>query len=258
MRACKEGEHISGAERIIEEGFIPSITQNLSERALNHSKGKPDTINIKIELLEKSPIPIKTLPLYEITDREKYSLKEILRALFRKAGIDESIGFSIYKALISGASPAATVMRGAMVINKDTGLRLEPDKFRGIRASYMDITEKALNHLKKSTGKNYTSNMRDAIILSSKVLHHKNVVAELCVSDDPDYTTGYLSVKGLGYVRIKDIKPEGLPKGGRAFFVKEELNIKQFIEYIETTPVLITDVGNYCCLPFPEIVPLIG
>ncbi|SNR76227.1 6-carboxyhexanoate--CoA ligase [Desulfurobacterium atlanticum] len=253
MRACRSGEHISGAERIAQEQQIPEITKQLSQRALNHSKGKPDLINIKIELLEKEPIPLKLLSIYEIEDQRNYTLKEILSKLFQKANIDESVGFSVYKALISGASPSGRVMRGAMVVDILTGVRLEPDKFRGIRASYMDITQEAFEKLKKITGDRFTPNMKDAVILSTKVLHHKNVIAELCISDDPDYTTGYFSIKGVGYIRIKDIKPYGLPKGGRAFFVKGTVKLKEFIEYMESTPVLMVDTDKYYCLPLSEI-----
>jgi len=253
MRACRNGEHISGAERIAKEQQIPEIAKELSQRALNHSKGKPESINIKIELLEREPIPLKLLPIYEIEDQENFSLKELLVKLFKKANIDESVGFSVYKALLSGASPSGRVMRGAMVVDTSTGIRLEPDKFRGIRASYMDITEEALKKLKKVAGNRFTPNMKDAVILSTKVLHHKNVIAELCVSDDPDYTTGYLSIKGTGYIRIKNIKPYGLPKGGRAFFIKGTVRLKEFIEYMESTPVLIVDTAEYHCLPLSEI-----
>ncbi|WP_457569760.1 6-carboxyhexanoate--CoA ligase [Desulfurobacterium sp.] len=254
MRASREREHISGAERIVPESEISSIAKELTERALYHPKGKPDSINIKIELLEKSPIYLRLLDIYEIADRENYTIKDILTRLFKKAGIDSNIGLSIYRALISGASPAGTVMRGAMVVDCRTGIRLEPDKFRGIRASYMDITPETEENLKKLVGERFTPNMKDAVVLSTKVLNHPDVVAELCISDDPDYTTGYISIKNFGYVRIKNIKPPGLPKGGRAFFVRGQIDRKAFIEYMETAPVLINEIGNYVFAPLSSII----
>ncbi len=254
MRASREREHISGAERIVTESEISKAAKELTERALFHPKGKPDSINIKIELLKKPPINLKLLDIYEIADRENYTIKDILTSLFKKANIDVSIGLSVYKSLISGASPAGTVMRGAMVVESRTGIRLEPDKFRGIRASYMDITPEAEEKLKKIAGARFTQNMKDAVVLSTKVLNHPAVIAELCVSDDPDYTTGYLSIKGLGYIRIREIKPAGLPKGGRAFFIKNKLDRKGFIEYMEATPILINDTGNYFFVPLSSII----
>ena len=38
------------------------------------------------------------------------------------------------------------------------------------------------------------------------------VVAELCWSDDPDYTTGYVAGKNIGYVRIKPIYKQSKDK----------------------------------------------
>ncbi|WP_297445703.1 6-carboxyhexanoate--CoA ligase [Desulfurobacterium sp.] len=254
MRASSEREHISGAERIVPENEISKVVKELTERALYHPKGKPDSIHLKIELLEKSPIYLKLLDIYEIADRENYTIKEILTELFKKAKIDSNIGLSIYRALISGASPAGTVMRGAMIVDCQTGIRLEPDKFRGIRASYMDITPEAEENLKNLVGERFTPNMKDAVVLSTKVLSHPDVIAELCISDDPDYTTGYFSIKGLGYIRIRNIKPYGLSKGGRAFFVKGKINRKGLIEYMETTPVLINKVGNYTFAPLSSII----
>ncbi len=254
MRASREREHISGAERIVPEEEISATVKELTEKALYHPKGRPDSINIKIEHLEKSPIYLRLLDIYEIADRENYTIKEILTKLFKKANIDSNIGLSIYKALISGASPAGTVMRGAMIVDCQTGIRLEPDKFRGIRASYMDITPEAEENLKKLVGERFTPNMKDAVVLSTKVLNQPDVIAELCISDDPNYTTGYLSIKGFGYIRIRNIKPPGLSKGGRAFFVKGKINRKTFIEYMETLPILINEIGNYVLAPLSSII----
>ena len=49
MRASKGGEHISGAERIVKADDVPGTADALASRALHHSKGVPDFINIKLE-----------------------------------------------------------------------------------------------------------------------------------------------------------------------------------------------------------------
>src|SRR3972149_5107883 len=82
-----------------------------------------------------------------------------------------------------------------------------------------------------------------AIITAAKVSSCNHVIAELCVSDDPNYTTGYVASKGLGYVRIPHIKSKGNRRGGRAFFVKEGTGIRGIIEYLERRPVII---GKVC------------
>jgi len=84
-----------------------------------------------------------------------------------------------------------------------------------------------------------TETVKEAIILSSKLISCKQVIAELCVSDDPDYTTGYVASKKYGYVRIPHIKPKGIRRGGRAFFVHEVIKTEDMIEYLERMPVII-------------------
>ena len=37
-----------------------------------------------------------------------------------------------------------------------------------------------------------TTTVKEALILASK-LHHAHIIAEVCISDDPDYTTGYFA-----------------------------------------------------------------
>ena len=49
MRASRCGEHVSGAERIVDERLVPRAVAALAERALSHEKGTPDFINIKVE-----------------------------------------------------------------------------------------------------------------------------------------------------------------------------------------------------------------
>ena len=44
------GKHISGAERILREDEIEEELINVYRRAITHEKGKPDFINLKIEV----------------------------------------------------------------------------------------------------------------------------------------------------------------------------------------------------------------
>jgi 6-carboxyhexanoate--CoA ligase len=85
--------------------------------------------------------------------------------------------------------------------------------------------------------------VREALTLASKVLSSRRIIAELCVSDDPDYTTGYIASRKFGYVRIPNIKSAGSKEGGRAFFVKEGAGIKEISNYLERVPVMIMEIA---------------
>jgi 6-carboxyhexanoate--CoA ligase len=137
-------------------------------------------------------------------------------------------------------------MRGAALITAEKGRRLEPDRQRGIRVSRLGITKPALKELSSKLSKYdiNTATVQEAIILASKVLSCEQVMAELCISDDPNYTTGYVASRGFGYVRIPHIKNKGSSSGGRAFFVKEGIDIGDIMEYLERRPMIIGKVSS--------------
>ena len=132
-------------------------------------------------------------------------------------------------------------MRGAALISSGKGARLEPDRQRGVRVSRLGITGLASKLLstRLSRDKINTDTVKEALVIASKVVSHKDVIAELCISDDPDYTTGYVASKKFGYVRVPHIKRQGSKSGGRAFFVRDGSDIPLLIHYLETMPVLI-------------------
>ncbi len=126
-------------------------------------------------------------------------------------------------------------MRGAMLLDVDTLERLEPDKDRGIRATYMDITE---GETDDRTEKNH---FKEALVLATKVANHPNIVGELCISDDPDYITGYFASKDMGYVRITKLKEMGSADGGRIFLYRgDRKNVSDCIRYLEKQKVLVS------------------
>jgi 6-carboxyhexanoate--CoA ligase len=67
------------------------------------------------------------------------------------------------------------------------------------------------------------------------------VLGELCISDDPNYTTGYVATRKHGYVRLPRIKKRGIPYGGRAFFITGG-EIKELIRYLQKTPVMVNRI----------------
>ena len=75
MRASQhvgEGEnsheqHISGAERIVGRDSVEAVCAAMVRRAMNHSKGDPDFINVKIEKVHESDIQVlKSLPVTRV------------------------------------------------------------------------------------------------------------------------------------------------------------------------------------------------
>ena len=148
-------------------------------------------------------------------------------------------------------------MRGAALILSQSGKRVDPDRLRGVRASRMGISKTAENALSAALKQQAidTATVREAITLASKVASCNDVVAELCISDDPDYTTGYVASKKLGYVRIPCIKKKGSKAGGRVFFLEDEADIPAVMRYMEKTPVIINGLAAcYCTSTIDEII----
>ena len=120
-------------------------------------------------------------------------------------------------------------MRGAMLVDAITGERLDTGD-RGVRVSHMDSFD---SH---ALGDN--EHMREALVLASKVQSADGIVGELCWSDDPDYTVGYVACNGV-YHRLPHMKELGSDIGGRVFFVQPDIDSESVITYLEKSPVLV-------------------
>ena len=237
-RSSKKNIHISGAERIIK----PSQLEKAILEILNKvNRENADYISIKIEKLKTEPIILnKSLCIEE---RKFNNFKEAnnfaINYLHKITGIKkEKLSFLI-KLIHSGASPENTNMRGAMIVNQK-GERLELDRYRGIRTTTVDFVNRE-KILKKLKNLGYTERTLDALALSTKNLYNKYIIAEYCISDDKNYTTGYIATKEK-YLRLSPLKEKGNDKGGRIYFVKNETKILDLYEYLEKFPILIKDV----------------
>jgi 6-carboxyhexanoate--CoA ligase len=199
----------------------------MAHRALTHSKGNPDFINIKIEKVSKQDIQIlKALPVTRIdVDTWQQGLDKAFELVGEAAaGIREKL-----PELLQATFP----MRGAMLYDIATGTRLEPDQQRGVRATYMDA-------LHSSTVDSEKNHFNEAIVLATKVANAPGMVAELCISDDPNYITGYVASKELGYVRIMKMKELGDENGGRIFlFDSRKAKPEDCIEFLQKKKVLV-------------------
>ena len=230
MRASRDGVHTSGAERIVPAAEIPKLAATLAERALSHSKGAPDFINVKVERAT-SPLRLKALAVstHEAnTPSEGWAIARRLLAADGISRVDEIIPLfrETYR------------MRGAMLLDADTLERLEPDRVRGVRATFMDAAAES--------GRTFSSvkdHYAEAVVLATKVANAPGIVGEICMSDDPDYVTGYVATRRIGYARITCLKRLGDPAGGRIFLYRgPREKVGETIDFIQRRCVLVEDV----------------
>lgn len=237
MRASKSRIHISGAEGIYDLQDVDSIVKEYTKRAFTHDKGTADDVRIIVERLSDKPKSISSLPVCTLNTRNTEASHKAAIKLLSSAGITERAVEESFKLLNTGLN-----MRGAMLMNVE-GVRLEPDLLRGVRVTRMGITKKASADLSRKLAKHGLNNttVKEALILASKVHRYRLVLGELCISDDPRYTTGYVASRSLGYIRLPHIKKRGIPFGGRAFFIAGG-EVKDLIPYLQNIPVLVNTI----------------
>ena len=231
MRASRDGVHTSGAERIVQAAAIPKLAATLAERALSHAKGAPDFINVKVERVMASPLRLKALAVTTHraeTPGEGWAIARRLLAADGISRIDEII--PLFRETYG--------MRGAMLLDADTLERLEPDPVRGVRATFMDEASDATRSV--SPVKDHYA---EAVVLATKVANAPGIVGEICMSDDPDYVTGYVATRRVGYARITCLKRLGDPAGGRIFLYRgPREKVGETIDFIQHRCVLVEDV----------------
>lgn len=235
MRAQLEGKHVSGAERIVPSQELERVVKELLKRPKAY-----DELYIKVERIKEVQTLPKALPIYSydfksVEDAHRFAIQRLV-----EEGVPKEVALLGLELLKKGPNPKGGNMRGAVLMDIYSGQRLEPDQERGIRTVRFDWkNRKAIKEALKKRGikKFYLERLLDALALATKNIHC-GVIAELCWSDDPDYTTGYTAGKNTGYTRIKPMKEEGVPIGGRVYFVKKE-DLERVIECLERRAVLI-------------------
>ncbi|MCI6198820.1 MAG: 6-carboxyhexanoate--CoA ligase [Succinivibrionaceae bacterium] len=240
------GRHISGAERIVPESALEYTVREMLRRSRTHERGRADFIQIKVEEIRLSEAVHAPLLSYSsIQSSSKDEGRRIAADELIAAGVGRTAviaGFRLLEALRES-------MRGAMVLDAGTGERLDtlprpgvpsPDPERGIRCTSMDIADEgAYQRLLERKGLSGDLHAREALVLASKVVSDGPTVAELCWSDDPGHTKGYVASRRNGYRRISVMKDLGDQLGGRIFFVRHGTDIAEYADYMENTPVLI-------------------
>lgn len=230
-------EHISGAEGIYEAGEIEKKAAQYIRRALGHSRGTPDSITVTIEKIYQKPHPVTLLPLRTLESDDTDESAILAEQLLRGLGIADRALHQAFRIL-----RAADTMRGASLVLCRSGRRVEPDRNRGVRVSLLGLSRSASRSLSGMLARKGLHNrtVKEAIVLASKVASCKGVLAEICISDDPGYTTGYVSSLRTGYVRIPHMKQPGSRSGGRVFFLEENADIGRIISYLEKSPVIVS------------------
>ncbi len=242
MRATYEGRHVSGAERIVLADAVDTVVKELAARAMDR-RHFPDKITITVEPLGDQPLRrIKALDLtsLDISSVEAGRLSAI--SALRHMGVSLLSAEKAIRYLSTGASTSGCAMRGAIIMDSRTGERLEQDQERGVRASRFDWDEQALTLTRQRFAERGLTHFRtfEALALATKVAHAPGVIAELCWSDDPDYTAGYVASLRSGYFRYPALKEAGDPNGGRVFFINgDDIDLADLVKYLQIEPVLI-------------------
>jgi 6-carboxyhexanoate--CoA ligase len=247
MRASAGGRHISGAERLVSADKTAVTVEELLERA--RRKGiDPDQVVITVDSLQNAVIvSIQALDLTAFTAQDVAGCRNAGRQVLQAAGVSLTAIENAFMLIERGAGPSGTVMRGAMLMDAVTGERFEPDRERGVRVSRFDWSSDAFTAIDRALTRIDLAHFRtrEALSLASKVAHAPGVIAELCWSDDPDYTAGYASSLKNGYVRFPFMKEKGRTTGGRALFVNREgSDLDALLSYLREEPVIIARIGS--------------
>lgn len=249
MHAVRGGGHLSGAERLAPAEGVESLAAELVRRALEHPRGRADALRLTVEAVPPEEVLAGRLPdVTTVRVPDWRTGREAARSFLLEAGVAPAAADAAVAALAAGASPEGRSMRGAMLVDAGSGARLEADPARGVRASRMDLAAGAEASLRKELSRRGLDNphVREALVLAAKVAAAPGVVAELCWSDDPGYTAGYVCSPLLGYVRFPHLKPAGDERGGRAFFLRPEWSdISSTVAYLEKAVVLFDRIGDF-------------
>lgn len=227
MRAAREDRHISGAERIVADpADVPAVVSAFASRALGHPKGSPAEIHLTVEELAEKPLRLPALVREDAGTTSPAGAAAAAARLLGEAGIDAA---EVWRLLTGVAG-----MRGAMIVDR-RGRRLEPDRDRGVRVSALDA---------EGVPPEVKDHRREALTLATKVQACPGVLAEACISDDPDYVHGYVTVAGR-YVALHHVKDAGAmvgaeQMGARVIVVDDGADLPALIAWLEDRPVIVS------------------
>jgi 6-carboxyhexanoate--CoA ligase len=230
--------HLSGAERLVQSSSLDLVIAQMLARA----KAKnPRTINITVDAVDETQCcRVPCLPVRTVLSSSQEERIRFVTYLLKTVGIHCETTRSAFDALFGGLNNDGLPLRGASLWDRHSGKRLESDRERGVRTSRFDYSQEGSAALDRALGEASLTHFRtrEAVAVATKT-SWAGVLAELCWSDEPDYTTGYVATKEHGYVRLPDFKPLG-SAGGRIFFVDtERSDLESVVAKLENEYVLI-------------------
>lgn len=247
MRASANGAHISGSERLVSSERAEGIIRDMCGRAVSRGV-MPDDITITVDPMTRESIQYEAaLDFVSVQVSCVHEGRSFAVQMLEHIGVAPEAARYAVHIVGSGAAPSGANMRGAVIMDAQNGVRLEQDQERGVRVSRFDWTESAHRNVNRALSSAGFPHFRtqEALALASKVARAPGVLAELCWSDDPDYTAGYVSSARAGYMRIPFMKKPGDAHGGRVFFVDaQNTRLDVLITYLQSAAVLIRKVGS--------------
>ncbi|GIX06939.1 MAG: 6-carboxyhexanoate--CoA ligase [Candidatus Poribacteria bacterium] len=244
MRAAdREGRHRSGAERLVPLEHSRAAVLPLLERGWSALGAEPGRVFLTAEPIPEEQIRwVEALPARTVcVSCAQEGQQRAIEMLVDRCGVSPQAARSAVEWMRAGPNPSGGNMRGAMLLDRETGERLEEDPSRGVRVSCVDLdpASRARFDLWFQGGFPPTR-FREAWTLAAKVATAETIVAELCWSDDPHYLPGYVASRTIGYVRFTVLKEAGNPFGGRAYFVdRSRFDRSALVAFLERAPVLV-------------------
>ncbi|NIQ93879.1 MAG: hypothetical protein GWO11_07275 [Desulfuromonadales bacterium] len=124
MHSCLEGEHHSGAERLCNEEDLEDVARQLLRRALGHERGQADKVFLSFDSVPPKALRTGRLPdLQTLVVDDFRQGRQAARQLLRAAGVSPRAALNAVEWLSRGAAPGGKNMRGAMLIDAESGRR---------------------------------------------------------------------------------------------------------------------------------------
>ncbi len=250
MRAFSGERHLSGGEDLVGRGALAERLLALTEQGLNSTRNTdriPPSLNIRIEPVEKDSVVRGTLlPVHCLESSSHQETVSFLSATMETIGRREAIDpvplWSHFRRLIEGSEEG---LSGASFLFPG-GDRWIPEG-RGVRVTHFGILPSIRQSLLEEANQHPSGSGRrfiDALQIASKIQSFPSSLLEICISDNPEYTTGYMAIRNFGYLRLPHIKSAGDPSGGRLILLSKELDEEgqnEVVSFLSRTPVLFTE-----------------
>ncbi len=255
MRSFLEDRHLAGGEDIVAAEELPERITELLNRGLSpstHDPGRERRPSLTFRIDPVDPGALVSAPLLPVHCLKSDTVSETWAFVRDALALLETQGFLLdskhlleqCRLLLAGNRP---VSPGAFLLSPD-GDPLDPDG-RGIRVTHFGMLRRVREGMISQVAVHGTGTSRrfiEALQIASKALHSPPVLLEFCLSDNPEYTTGYLALKGVGYIRLPHLKPPGIPAGGRLYVMEKPVDssLETLLGYLTKTPVLFTEESD--------------